>query len=123
MHAATGVSPSGCGGSQEMQEASQHHRLRWQCRRGMLELDLLLNRFLDHGYGRLDAEGQAAFSRLLAQSDQVLQSWLVGQAVPADPAMAELMRAIQAAMLQPPRDPDGPSSAGGGVGADVDGAN
>ena len=33
---------------------SELARLRWKCRRGMLELDLLLRDFLDSGYQDLD---------------------------------------------------------------------
>ena len=39
------------------------NRLRWAARRGMLELDLLLNGFLDHGYARLTPEQQTVFQR------------------------------------------------------------
>ncbi|NEX18117.1 MAG: succinate dehydrogenase assembly factor 2 [Halochromatium sp.] len=66
----------------------------------MLELDLLLNRFLDHRYAELNPAGRADFERLLGYQDQILQDWLLGQAVPADPALSALVAAIQAAMLQ-----------------------
>lgn len=73
-------------------------RLRWQCRRGMLELDLLLNRFLDTGFHHLDAAGREAFVRLLSYQDQILQDWLIGHAVPADPPLVRLVEQIRAAM-------------------------
>jgi len=41
------------------------NRLRWHCRRGMLELDLLLEGFLDEGYTDLDDDGRRLFARLL----------------------------------------------------------
>ncbi|MBK8162382.1 MAG: succinate dehydrogenase assembly factor 2 [Gammaproteobacteria bacterium] len=48
-----------------MDEAHERARLHWQCRRGMRELDLLLQAYLDHAYdGAADAE-RAAFRRLL----------------------------------------------------------
>ncbi|MBK1619142.1 hypothetical protein CKO42_12000 [Lamprobacter modestohalophilus] len=81
----------------------QIQRLRWQCRRGMLELDLLLNRFLDQRYAELDSAGSADFERLLGYQDQILQDWLLGQAVPADPALSRLVAAIQDCMLEGPR--------------------
>ncbi|WP_338074116.1 succinate dehydrogenase assembly factor 2 [Halochromatium glycolicum] len=91
--------PRGSGLTSEQQVTDQERmRLRWQCRRGMLELDLLLNRFLDSGYAALDGQGRADFVRLLGYSDQILQDWLVGQAVPADPALCRLITAIQHAM-------------------------
>ncbi|MFP4247758.1 MAG: succinate dehydrogenase assembly factor 2 [Halochromatium sp.] len=80
--------------------ATEHQikRLRWQCRRGMLELDLLLNHFLQHGYADLDHDGRQAFERLLEIEDPILQDWLIGQAVPADAALTALIARIQAAM-------------------------
>jgi antitoxin CptB len=53
-------------------------RLRWRCRRGMLELDLLLQGFLDKGYPQLDEAQQIIFSRLLELSDQTLSEYLLG---------------------------------------------
>jgi antitoxin CptB len=79
-------------------ETDDVERLRWQCRRGMLELDLLLNRFLDRGYDALDPAGRSAFIRLLGYEDQILQDWLIGHAVPAEPALSALVVKIRTAM-------------------------
>ena len=73
-------------------------RLRWQCRRGMLELDLLLNRFLEIAYASLSTQQRIEFVRLLGYQDQIIYDWLMGQAVPADPALRDLVARIQAAM-------------------------
>ncbi len=51
-------------------------RLRWQCRRGMLELDFLLNNFIDQHWLGLDKQLKAEFEQLLCCSDQDLQKWL-----------------------------------------------
>lgn len=87
-------------GAGTLEAERQGQRLRWQCRRGMLELDLLLNRFLDQRYADLDPAGRADFERLLGYQDQILQDWLIGQAVPADPALSGLVVAIQGCMLE-----------------------
>jgi antitoxin CptB len=50
----------------------------------MLELDLLLERFLDRGYASLDPEGRAAFAHLVELPDPSLQGWLLGDTVPSD---------------------------------------
>jgi antitoxin CptB len=73
-------------------------RLRWQCRRGMLELDLLLNRFLESAYADLSPRQRIDFVRLLGYQDQIIYDWLMSQAVPADPALRDLVARIQAAM-------------------------
>lgn len=44
-------------------------RIRWDCRRGMLELDLILANFLEQGLGQLTPEETAAFQGLLGCSD------------------------------------------------------
>jgi antitoxin CptB len=51
-------------------------RLRWQCRRGMLELDVILTRFVDKQWQGLEKELKAEFECLLKSSDQQLQKWL-----------------------------------------------
>ncbi len=57
-------------------------RLRWQCRRGLLELDLLFVHFLEQRYSTLNAEEQRAFQCLLEQPDQMLLGWIQGQLEP-----------------------------------------
>ena len=55
------------------------NRLRWHCRRGMLELDLILGAFLKQQYPHLPADEQAAFERLLALPDATLFGYVQGQ--------------------------------------------
>jgi len=71
------------------------NRLRWHCRRGMLELDLLLEGFLDGGYGLLDEAGRQRFVRLLDFPDQVLIDWFLGHAVPGDPGLRDLVARVR----------------------------
>jgi antitoxin CptB len=69
-------------------------RLRWQCRRGMLELDHLLDRFLDLGYPELSQSQRLVFVRLLAEQDQRLSDWFMSRSDPPDPELRELVRLI-----------------------------
>ena len=72
-------------------------RLRWQCRRGMLELDLVLNRFLDRGLCGLDPAGVDDFKQLLTLPDTVLLDVVMGRQALTDPrleAIAERVRAV-----------------------------
>lgn len=55
-----------------------YNRLRWQCRRGTLELDLVLTEFFDQRYSALTPDERLAFERLLHQPDAILQAWLFG---------------------------------------------
>lgn len=77
-----------------MTHAPEHERLRWQCRRGLLELDALFMPFFEHGYADLDATGRAAFQRLLSEQDPVLSDWFMGRAEPPDAELAALVRRI-----------------------------
>ncbi len=71
-------------------------RLRWQCRRGMLELDHLLSGFLDRGYRDLDARGRTEFLALLDNQDQELSDWFMSRSIPEDPVVRDLVRHIVA---------------------------
>ncbi|MFA6903699.1 MAG: succinate dehydrogenase assembly factor 2 [Gallionellaceae bacterium] len=53
-------------------------RLRWRCRRGLLELDIVLGRFIEH-YAGLDAVQQAAFDSLLDMPDTQLWDMISGK--------------------------------------------
>lgn len=64
--------------------------LRWQCRRGMKELDLLLVGFLDQHYDRASSREREAFRALLELPDPELLGYLVAGVVPHDPDLARL---------------------------------
>lgn len=51
---------------------SEHDRVRWRCRRGMLELDLILLRFVDEHYAKLPLAEQQIFEDLLQLQDDEL---------------------------------------------------
>lgn len=74
--------------------STEMQRLKWQCRRGMLELDLLLGRFLEESYAALDEAQQQAFARLLQESDQDLQGWLLGKTEPVDAEFKKIIKKI-----------------------------
>ncbi|MBI5463076.1 MAG: succinate dehydrogenase assembly factor 2 [Gammaproteobacteria bacterium] len=75
--------------------ATELNRLRWQCRRGMRELDLLLLQFLDSGYADLDANATHAFTRLLDCPDALLLEWLLGRQRPSDKDVADVVQRIR----------------------------
>jgi len=52
-------------------------RLRWQCRRGMRELDVLLSHWLEHHYETADDSRKSVFEALLALSDPELAGYLL----------------------------------------------
>jgi antitoxin CptB len=77
--------------------AAELGRLRWRCRRGMKELDLLLRHWLDCAYPAASAADRLAFEQLLERQDPELAAWFLGRERPADPAVARLVDAMLAA--------------------------
>ena len=72
------------------------NRLRWRCRRGKLENDLILARFLElRGDGITDQE-VVALDRLLDLGDDELWDLLAGRQEPADAAVKPLLDALRA---------------------------
>ena len=78
-----------------MPETSRDSRLRWRCRRGMLELDLILNQFLDQGYDGLSPQNKQLLDRMLDYPDQLLFDLLLGHMVSSDTEIAELVSQIR----------------------------
>lgn len=77
-----------------MADAHEAQRLLWRCRRGMKELDVLLERFARQRYEQSTAEEKRAFARLLDLPDPELADYLFGYATPAEPHLAHLARLI-----------------------------
>ena len=71
----------------------------WQCRRGMLELDILLNNFVDKKAGDLTQQQKATFELLLSYPDQTLLDLLMGNSVSSDVSIDALVQQIRAAEL------------------------
>ena len=69
-------------------------KLRWACRRGMLELDVLLAPFVEEGYDALNEQQKRDFERLLACDDPDLFAWFMGHGKAADPAIQSLVETI-----------------------------
>lgn len=62
----------------------QKKRLYWQCRRGLLELDVLFMPFLEHIYPSLKETEQQQFEDLLHHTDPELLAWCLGQSTPPE---------------------------------------
>ncbi len=71
-------------------------RLCWHCRRGLLELDIVLGRFVGQHYAELDAAQQAAFDVLLDMPDTVLWDMIVGRQDAAQSELQALLEKIRA---------------------------
>jgi antitoxin CptB len=64
----------------------------WASRRGMLELDLILQPFVENTYDSLEEDDQLRFEALLEREDQQLFMWLMKREQPVD---ADPQRIVQ----------------------------
>ncbi len=70
-------------------------KLRWRCRRGMRELDQLLERWLDREWRQSPTVQRDVFLRLLDSEDDRLWRWFLGHEAPADVEIAALVDRIR----------------------------
>ena len=78
-----------------MRSRNDESKLRWQCRRGMRELDILLTNYLDHDFGQAQEQQKRAFRELLALPDPELIDYLLGGQTPQDQALADVVSHIR----------------------------
>lgn len=71
--------------------------VKWRCRRGMRELDILLAGFLEKGFDALDDDALTRLDAMLAAPDQDILAWLSG-AHPPPPEHADIVRRIRATL-------------------------
>jgi antitoxin CptB len=76
-------------------DSREQARLLWQCRRGMLELDLMLMPFVQEQFYNLDTAERDALRSLLSYPDQQLLDILMGQGVPHDRDVANVAKQIR----------------------------
>ncbi len=74
----------------------QMRRLLWRCRRGMKELDVVLERFARATLPAAGAEERALLAELLAQPDPLLAQWLLGETTPPEARLAAPTARIRA---------------------------
>tara|TARA_B110000444_G_scaffold239905_1_gene254785 strand:- start:266 stop:523 length:258 start_codon:yes stop_codon:yes gene_type:complete len=77
-----------------MDSNSEYRRLCWHSRRGMLELDLVLEPFVKTEYLKLSDEDQLRYKRLLECEDQELFSWFMGRSHPQDEDLVGIIQII-----------------------------
>lgn len=69
-------------------------RLKWQCRRGMRELDELLTDYLERRFAHAAGTEQQAFRELLALPDALLIDYLLRGREATDPDLAHVIRQV-----------------------------
>ena len=73
----------------------EFERACWRCRRGLLELDIVLQRFMDQYYTQLDESGLEQFERLLALPDNDLWDLITARQVNTDDQWQQVLELLQ----------------------------
>ena len=80
-----------------MSDGRERDRILWNCRRGLLELDLVLRRFLERHFDGLDAGQTEAFTELLAYDDNDLLDMVMGRAEPVNNRLSGVLEMMRSA--------------------------
>ena len=80
--------------SNKIKAALDKPRLRWACRRGMLELDVLFMPFVEEAWDELSDNDKVTFERLLECDDPDLFAWAMGHQKSDDQALQAMMMVI-----------------------------
>jgi antitoxin CptB len=76
-------------------ERIELQKLRWRSRRGMRELDQLMERYLTQRWLEADSTERAVFDRLLACEDDRLWRWFLGYETAEDADLHALVERIR----------------------------
>lgn len=71
-----------------------YNEILWKCRRGTLELDIVLRNFLNKKYRYLNKKEQILFRNLLDEQDQLLQFWFLKERKKTSKLVASLIKII-----------------------------
>ena len=72
-------------------------RVRWRSRRGLLELDIVLGRFIETYYAQLDESERQAFEEMLDMPDNPLWDMIAGRQDATQAEQQVLLEKIRAA--------------------------
>ena len=70
-------------------------RILWRCRRGIKEMDIVLQDFIKNSYDELNNENKSAFSKLLEEQDLDILNWVLGKDKPEDKTLIENIKKIR----------------------------
>ena len=77
------------------EENYNRSKIRWACRRGMLELDKILLEFFDKEFDGMTNDKKSAFVKLLDNNDTDLFSWFIGDNIPPNSGLQDLVLCIR----------------------------
>lgn len=84
-----------------MSEVLSAGKIRWRCRRGVRELDVLLTRFLDQTYDSLSNSQKIAFCKLLEVQDPIIMDWIFARSSSDEKDVQEIVKQLAANLTTP----------------------
>ena len=78
----------------------KYNQLYWRSRRGMLELDLQLQPFLEQSFSSLEDSEKEGYEKLLLEEDWQIYDWLRGVTTPVDKNVALVVDKITRFQLE-----------------------
>tara|TARA_R110000782_G_scaffold186176_9_gene276416 strand:- start:3817 stop:4065 length:249 start_codon:yes stop_codon:yes gene_type:complete len=73
----------------------EHSRLLWRCRRGIREMDIVLQDFLNQSYNTLSDTDKNSFSQLLDEADLDILNWIMGKDIPENDGIKNIITLIR----------------------------
>lgn len=77
----------------------EKERIKWACRRGMLEVDLFLVPFFEKCFDDLNESERLVFEQMLQEPDPQLLAWFMDEEVAEDPKLSVLIKKIRSFKL------------------------
>tara|TARA_A100001011_G_scaffold187107_1_gene195670 strand:- start:1381 stop:1632 length:252 start_codon:yes stop_codon:yes gene_type:complete len=78
----------------------KYNQLYWRSRRGMLELDLQLQPFLEQSFSSLEDSEKEGYEKLLLEEDWQIYDWLRGVTTPVEEDVASVVDKIMRFQLE-----------------------
>ena len=70
-------------------------RLLWRCRRGIREMDIVLQEFLYQSYDTLSDADKSSFAQLLDEADLDILNWIMGKGEPENDDIKNIIALIR----------------------------
>ena len=74
---------------------SERSKLIWRCRRGIREMDILFQEFIERSYDNLTEEEKASFDKLLDEPDLDILNWILGKSAPQSDELMHIVSIIR----------------------------
>ena len=75
--------------------STERSRLIWRCRRGIREMDIVLQEFINQSYDTLSDTNKNAFSQLLDENDLDILNWIMGKEEPENDEIRYIITLIR----------------------------